>query len=60
VKAIDGLSKKHREIIILREVEGLSYEELAQVLRISKGTVMSRLFHARQNLQNVMSRYLKA
>lgn len=60
LKAIDSLSKKHREIIILREVQGLSYEELAKVLKISKGTVMSRLFHARQNLQASLSPYAKA
>lgn len=52
--ALDGLSDNHRTILLLREVEGLSYEELAQVLGISKGTVMSRLFHARQNMQRLL------
>lgn len=49
--ALTTLSPNHRAILILREVEGLSYEEIARVLRIPRGTVMSRLFHARTNLQ---------
>jgi RNA polymerase sigma-70 factor (ECF subfamily) len=49
--ALNKLSENHRAILVLREVEGLSYEELAQVLGISMGTVMSRLFHARHNMQ---------
>ena len=50
-KALDMLSDSHRKILVLREIEGLSYEELADVLELAKGTVMSRLFHARQNFQ---------
>ena len=57
--AMSKLSDKHRAIIVLREVEGLSYEEMAEVLGISKGTVMSRLFHARQNLQTLLAPYVK-
>ncbi len=57
-RAMDELSEKHRAIIVLREVEGLSYEEMADVLKISKGTVMSRLFHARKNLQKLLVPYL--
>ena len=49
--ALETLSPNHRAILLLREIEGLSYEEIARVLRIPKGTVMSRLFHARTNLQ---------
>jgi RNA polymerase sigma-70 factor, ECF subfamily len=49
--ALEKLSPDHKAILILREVEGLSYAEIASVLRIPKGTVMSRLFHARTNLQ---------
>jgi RNA polymerase sigma-70 factor, ECF subfamily len=49
--ALEALSPDHRAILLLREVEGLSYAEIACVLRIPKGTVMSRLFHARSNLQ---------
>lgn len=57
-RAMNQLSDKHRAIIVLREVEGLSYEEIADVLGISKGTVMSRLFHARKNLQKLLSPYI--
>jgi RNA polymerase sigma-70 factor (ECF subfamily) len=44
------LSPKLRTILKLREIEGLTYEELADTLRISKGTVESRLFRAREKL----------
>lgn len=56
--AIDTLSEKHRTILILREVEGLAYEEIADVLGISKGTVMSRLYHARRYFQDAIKEYL--
>jgi RNA polymerase sigma-70 factor (ECF subfamily) len=56
--ALAGLSENHRAILLLREVEGLSYEELAKVLGIRKGTVMSRLFHARLKMQKKLREYL--
>lgn len=59
-EAMDKLSDKHRAIIVLREVQGLSYEEMADVLGISKGTVMSRLFHARKNLQSLLRPYVES
>ena len=49
--AIAGLTADHRAVILLREVEGLSYEEISQVLECPKGTVMSRLHYARRQLQ---------
>jgi RNA polymerase sigma-70 factor (ECF subfamily) len=55
--ALDGLPEKHRTILVLREVEGLSYEDLAERLAINKGTVMSRLFHARKKMQAALRRY---
>jgi RNA polymerase sigma-70 factor (ECF subfamily) len=57
-EALAGLSENHRSILLLREMEGLSYEELAKVLGIRKGTVMSRLFHARLKMQNKLREYL--
>lgn len=57
-EALASLSENHRAILILREVEGLSYEELSKVLAIRKGTVMSRLFHARLKMQNKLREYL--
>lgn len=56
--ALDKLSEEHRAILVMREVDGLSYEELAETLGIAKGTVMSRLFHARKNFQKHLQRYL--
>jgi len=57
-EALQGLSENHRAILLLRELEGMSYEELAKVLGIRKGTVMSRLFHARLKMQNKLREYL--
>lgn len=58
LEALESLSEKHRTILVLREVEGLSYEEIADVLQISKGTVMSRLYHARRYFQAAVKDYL--
>jgi RNA polymerase sigma-70 factor (ECF subfamily) len=52
--ALDELPPYHRSVIMMRELEGLSYEEMAQVMGVSKGTIMSRLFHARQKLQRAL------
>lgn len=52
--ALDELKPDHREIILLREVEELSYEEIAEVVGIKVGTVMSRLFAARSKLRDVL------
>jgi RNA polymerase sigma-70 factor (ECF subfamily) len=52
--ALDALPAYHRGVIVMREVEGLSYEEMAEVMGVSKGTIMSRLFHARQKLQRAL------
>ncbi|HWP64984.1 MAG TPA: sigma-70 family RNA polymerase sigma factor [Candidatus Limnocylindria bacterium] len=50
-QAIDELTPEHRAVILLREVEGLSYEEISRALECPKGTVMSRLHYARRQLQ---------
>jgi RNA polymerase sigma-70 factor, ECF subfamily len=57
-EALAQLPEKHRTILVLREVEGLSYEELAERLDIHKGTVMSRLFHARKKMQALLRGYV--
>jgi len=53
-EAIATLSPKHHEILMLREVQGLSYEDIATTLGISKGTVESRLFRAREHLRRLL------
>jgi len=49
--ALLALTKEDREIIALKYLDGLSYQEIADFLKIPRGTVMSRLFHARKALQ---------
>jgi RNA polymerase sigma-70 factor (ECF subfamily) len=53
--ALDALPSYHRAVIVMREIDGLSYEEMAQAMSVSKGTIMSRLFHARQKLQRALA-----
>ncbi len=52
--ALEALPPYHRSVIIMREVEGMSYQEMAEAMEVSKGTIMSRLFHARQKLQRAL------
>jgi RNA polymerase sigma-70 factor (ECF subfamily) len=58
-EALAAVPEKHRAILLLREVEGMSYEDLSRTLDIPKGTVMSRLFHARSKVQKILSQYLE-
>jgi RNA polymerase sigma-70 factor (ECF subfamily) len=53
--ALDALPPYHLGVILMREVEGMSYEEMAEAMGVSKGTIMSRLFHARQKLQRALA-----
>jgi len=57
--AIQELPEQHRAVILLREVEGLSYDEIAKTLKVRKGTVMSRLHYARQRLQETLTPYIE-
>jgi RNA polymerase sigma-70 factor, ECF subfamily len=57
-EALDTLSDNHRAVLIMREIEGLSYEEMAEVMQCSKGTIMSRLFHARRNMQKHLLKFM--
>ena len=52
--AMETLTPEHRQIILLREVEGFSYKEISDVMGIPEGTVMSRLFYARRKLQGIL------
>lgn len=53
-KALEELTPEHRAVILLREVEGLSYDEISEVLQIPRGTVMSRLHYARTRLRTLL------
>ena len=52
--ALAKLSVEHRESVLLKDVQGLSYKEIAEVMGCSIGTVMSRLYYARQKLQTLL------
>lgn len=52
--ALGKLSEEHREVVVLKDVQGLSYKEIADVMECSIGTVMSRLYYARQKLQTML------
>ena len=53
--ALDQLPADYREVLLLREIEGLSYKEIAEVLSVPMGTVMSRLARARERLMTVLN-----
>lgn len=53
--ALDTLSPEHRETILLREVQGFDYKEIAKAMDCSLGTVMSRLYYARKKLQTLLT-----
>lgn len=54
---LDTLSQEHREIVVLRELQQYSYEEISQMLKIPIGTVESRLYRARQELRKRFGGY---
>ncbi|OLB66575.1 MAG: RNA polymerase subunit sigma [Gemmatimonadetes bacterium] len=54
-QAIDALPLEFREVIVLRELEGLSYKEISDVTGVPVGTVMSRLSRARKRLQEALT-----
>jgi len=55
-QAIEKLSFEHREVIVLRHFEDLSYDEMAKILNIPVGSVMSRLYYARKKLREVIEK----
>jgi RNA polymerase sigma-70 factor (ECF subfamily) len=59
-QALAKLSDKHRTVFVLYTVKGLAYKEIAEAVGISIGTVMSRLFYARKNLQAFLAEFAPA
>jgi RNA polymerase sigma-70 factor (ECF subfamily) len=53
-----ALTPEHRQVIVLRELQGLSYEEIARALHVPRGTVESRLFRAREELRKRFAGYM--
>src|SRR2546423_6419792 len=58
-EAMQKLSEPHRLVVTLHDVQGMSHEEIAKIMDCNIGTVRSRLFYARQQLQGYLSGYLK-
>ena len=52
--SLESIDPDHRVIVVLRDIEGLSYNEISEVLDLELGTVKSRLFRARQNLKAII------
>lgn len=53
-RALDALSEEHRDILVLKEIQGFRYAEIAEILSIPEGTVASRLYHARRALKDAL------
>ncbi len=53
-RAVEKLDEQHREVLLLREYEQLSYDEIAELLKIPVNTVRSRLFRARMELKSLL------
>ncbi len=57
-RCINSLDYEFREVLVLRDIQGFSYDELSDMLKIKEGTVKSRLFRAREALKNCLKKVL--
>ena len=57
LKAIDALPEEYRTAVVLSDLEGLTYDEIAAMVEVPVGTVKSRLFRGRRRLQQVLYEY---
>jgi len=57
-EALQKLSEPHRAVVVMHDVQGMTHADIAKALKCSEGTVRSRLFYARQQLQGLLSEYL--
>lgn len=53
-RALERIGEEHREVLVLKELQGFRYNEIARILDIPEGTVASRLFHARRALKEAL------
>ena len=53
-QGLEKIGTEHREILVLKELEGFRYSEIAEILEIPDGTVASRLYHARRALKEAL------
>jgi RNA polymerase sigma factor (sigma-70 family) len=59
-EALHRLSEPHRMVVVLHDVQGMSHDEIAEIMDCNIGTVRSRLFYARQQLQGYLAEYAKS
>ena len=52
IETVEQLPEDQKRVLVLREIDGLSYREISEILGIPEGTVMSRLYYARKKLQS--------
>ena len=57
-RAIETLSDKHKEVVVMHDIEGIPHSEIAKILSISQGTVRSRLHYARERLQKELAEWI--
>jgi RNA polymerase sigma-70 factor (ECF subfamily) len=56
--ALQKLSEPHRAVVVMHDIQGMTHADIARAMKCSEGTVRSRLFYARQQLQGILSDYL--
>lgn len=57
-EALQTLSEKHRTVVVLHDIQGIQHDEIGRMLGCSEGTVRSRLFYARQELQKQLTEFV--
>ena len=57
-EALQALSENHRAVVVLHDIQGIQHDEIARMLKCSPGTVRSRLFYARQELQKQLTEFV--
>lgn len=58
-EALQNLSEKHRTVVVMHDMQGIPHEEIAKVVKASVGTVRSRLFYARRQMQAELAEFMK-